>query len=538
MSLFKGVPVGSCDPEMRRMKTRHFINWSAAIWMSAAVLQAQETPESLSRQIKQLQEHFEKQQREMRESFERMIRDQQAQIETLKKELEATKTNAPQPNVTAAPSDNAPAAPTAAIAPSRSAAPGAVGAADLPAKWSPTDPIRFGGAQNYINLSFDALVAAGGSTANDIEDLELGGHDPKERGFTVQNLETILEGKIDPYFRGQANFVFQIDPHGETTFEAEEAYLETMSLPYNLQVKAGQFFSEFGRLNATHPHSWDFVDQPLVNGRFLGPDGLRSAGARLSYLLPTPFYSELFFAVQNSQGGTAFSFRNEHESELFFGRPAVEHGVRNVGDMLFVPRYAASFDITDSQTIVAGTSAAFGPNSSGADTDTQIYGVDLFWKWKSPQQHAGFPFVTWQTEGMMRRYKAGAFNWDLNGDGVADSNEEVDMATGLPAMLPEEKITDYGLYSQVAYGFRKGWVAAFRGDYVFPETRAEYESILGPDPDRSSRWRLSPNLTWYPSEFSKIRLQYNFDHRNGIGDDHSVWMQFEFLLGTHAAHKF
>ncbi|MDB6122515.1 MAG: hypothetical protein JWQ71_1508, partial [Pedosphaera sp.] len=50
--------------------------------------------------------------------------------------------------------------------------------------------------------------------------------------------------------------------------------------------------------------------------------------------------------------------------------------------------------------------------------------------------------------------------------------------------------------------------------------------------------RISPNLTWYPSEFSKIRLQYNFDHRNGIGDDHSVWMQFEFLLGTHAAHKF
>jgi hypothetical protein len=99
-------------------------------------------------------------------------------------------------------------------------------------------------------------------------------------------------------------------------------------------------------------------------------------------------------------------------------------------------------------------------------------------------------------------------------------------------------LIDYGLYSQVAYGFRKGWVAALRGDYVFPEKPGLYEAIVGPDPDRASRWRVSPNLTWYPSEFSKIRLQYNYDHRNGIGDDHSVWAQFEFLLGTHAAHKF
>ena len=55
---------------------------------------------------------------------------------------------------------------------------------------------------------------------------------------------------------------------------------------------------------------------------------------------------------------------------------------------------------------------------------------------------------------------------------------------------------------------------------------------------RRERWRLSPNLTWYPSEFSKIRLQYNYDNRADLGVDHSVWLQFEFLLGAHAAHKF
>jgi hypothetical protein len=206
--------------------------------------------------------------------------------------------------------------------------------------------------------------------------------------------------------------------------------------------------------------------------------------------------------------------------------------------MLLVPRYAASFNLSDSQTLVTGASAAFGPNSTGSDTDTQIYGVDLFWKWKSPNQHAGFPFVSFQNEAMMRRFKAGAFNWDLNANGSLDAGELPNIETGQPAFVPRETITDYGFYSQVAWGIRKGWVAALRGDYVFPETRAKYESILGRDPDRAERWRLSPNLTYYPSEFSKIRLQYNYDHRRGIGSDHSIWLQVEFLLGAHAAHKF
>src|SRR6266705_5353600 len=481
------------------MKLKNVLGWSSALCLAAMPLQAQEAKETekLNKELKQMQERF-----------ERMLREQQAQIDALKKQLDAAKTNPP-PAIVQQPAAVTNGEPN--LPPGMAAAP-----------WSPAAPIRLaGGGQNYISLSFDALVAAGASTAKDIDKLELGGHDPKERGFTIQNLETVFDGKVDPYFRGQANIVLQIDPHGDTTVEAEEAYLETMSLPLNLQVKAGQFFTEFGRLNPTHPHSWEFVDQPLVNGRFLGEDGLRSAGARISWLAPTPFYSELYMTVANSQGGTAFSFRNEHGGETFMGRPATEGRVKSLGDMLFVPRYAASFNLSDSQTIVAGASAAFGPNGSGSDSDTQIYGVDLFYKWKSPNQHAGFPFVTWQTEAMMRRFEAGAFPGN----------------SAIPA-LPRETITDFGLYSQITYGFRKGWVAGLRGDYLFPNERAKYEDIVGTDLDRASRWRISPNLTLYPSEFSKIRLQYNYDRRNGIGDDHSVWLQFEFLLGTHAAHKF
>ena len=249
----------------------------------------------------------------------------------------------------------------------------------------------------------------------------------------------------------------------------------------------------------------------------------------MSWLTPTPFYSELFLAVQNSQGETAYSFRNDNGGEPFLGRPVEQGSVKSFGDMLFAPRYAVSFDLSETQTLLAGISAAFGPNGSGGNMDTQLYGVDVYWKWKPSKAHGGFPFVSWQTEAILRRYEAGAYTSTYCPGGDAPC---------LDIPLRVETLTDWGFYSQVLWGFRKGWVAGLRGDYVARTEQAAYEQMLGNDPQRLPRWRISPNLTWYPSEFSKIRLQYNYDDREDIGVDHSVWLQWELLLGAHAAHKF
>jgi hypothetical protein len=69
------------------------------------------------------------------------------------------------------------------------------------------------------------------------------------------------------------------------------------------------------------------------------------------------------------------------------------------------------------------------------------------------------------------------------------------------------------------------------------------ESAFTDDETRQSRSRISANLTWYPTEFSKIRLQYNHDflEENDFlpsRDVDSVFLQFEFILGAHGAHKF
>ena len=378
---------------------------------------------------------------------------------------------------------------------------------------APVAPTRTAGA--YMNVGFVGLADFGWSSAKDVSSLQVGDHDPLVRGFTIPNAELTLDGAVDPYFKGFANIVTKLDPKGETAIELEEMFALTTSLPGNFQIKAGQFLTDFGRQNAQHPHAWSFVDQPLVLGRVFGREGLRSQGIRVSWLVPTPWYTEAMVSVLNSAGGTTFSFRSDQSSEIHGGTPE-DRPVNAIKDLLIVPRVATSFDLTSTQTVLVGVSGAFGPNNSGPSSTTQIYGADLYWKWKSARASQGFPFVSWQTEGMVRRYHAAR-------------RAAVDVPS---VVLPAETLTDGGFYSQVLWGIKPRWVAGLRGEFV-GGSNAVVDLA-----SRADRVRVSPSLTWYPTEFSKLRLQYNFDDRHGIGRDHSLWVQFEFTLGAHAAHKF
>jgi hypothetical protein len=367
----------------------------------------------------------------------------------------------------------------------------------------------------FINLGFVGIADAGWSSEPDVGSLLLGDHDPRVRGFTVPNVELTLNGSVDPFFQGFANIAFKLDDEGETGLELEEAFFLTTALPGNLQIKGGQFFAEFGRQNTQHPHAWAFVDQPLVLGTLLGPDGLRGQGARVSWLAPTSVYSEAILGVLNSAGETAFSFQSGESSEIHGGEP-LSRTVDNVGDLLLVPRLTTSLDLTETQTVVVGASAAFGPNNSGPQSYTRIAGADVYWRWRSATQFQGFPFVSLQAEWLLRSYEA-----------AERRSLENPLIT-----LPAETLRDWGTYAELLWGIRPRWVLGTRGEVVRSATAAVASDL------RTDRFRLSPSLTWYPSEFSKLRLQYNLDHREGIGYDHSLWAQIEFIMGAHAAHRF
>ncbi len=367
-------------------------------------------------------------------------------------------------------------------------------------------------------ISLNGLFSA--AMFSEKDNLNFGGHDPHVQGFNVQNVELHLQGTVDPYFKMDANVVTFLD-HGETKVELEEAYGTSLALPANLQLVAGQYFTRFGRQNWQHPHQWDFADQPVILNRIFGPDGLRGPGAQLSWLAPTPFYLEFIGSAQQGEGEIATSFLSK-PGDTVRGYTLIDRPVRKIGDLVYMPRVVTSFSPTDEVTVVLGGSALFGPNASGTNNKTSVYGADLYVKWKPVNHSHGFPFVAWQTEYLFRDYQAGPD--DIN---------------GIPASRPK----DFGVYSQVLYGFTYRWVAGFRVDYANSsggDVAAPFLATLGQRDLVGERWRLSPNVTFYPSEFSKFRLQYNLDFAASRGREavHGLFLQAEFNIGEHGAHSF
>ena len=486
------------------MNFRIIITSASVLLFTATAWPAEDKVQQLQLQLKQLQADFEK-----------TRRLQQQQIDELTQKLAALSGAPPRAAIPApAKNDEQQKLERELAAASGPAVPGLKTELGLAPSATGTKA-----GSSYMNLSFGTLIDAGWSSVTDpSSQLQLGDHDPSKRGFLLRNAEISLDGAIDPYFKGFANIVLKLDKNNATDIELEESYLQSTALPANLQLKAGQYFASFGRQNAQHPHAWSFVDQPLILGRAFGPDGLRSIGAQLSWLAPTPFYTELFLSVLDGQGGTAFSFRNPGDPDAaginrYAGRATSDRTLRGAQDLLFVPRLASSFELSDTQTLLAGVSAAIGPNDTGPHRRTEVYGADFFWKWKPADASQGFPYLTWQTEALYRRFEAA-------GDPLVP--------------LPAEVLRDYGYYSQLVWGFGPRWNAGLRVDYV-----SGNDALFDPaDPYRGKRYRFSPELTFLPSEFSKIRLQYNYDHGDLFGAAHSVWMRLEFGLGAHAAHKY
>ncbi len=404
---------------------------------------------------------------------------------------------------------------------------------------------RMGNAQiRLLDLSFDTLLAVGGSTVRDAEIAQLqgGAHDPKRRGFTLQQAELSFAGAVDPYFRAEAHAVFT-----PGHVELEEAFFTTTSLPGNLQLEGGYFLTEFGRINPTHSHAWHWVDQPIVNTRMFGPEGLRAPGARLGWLMPVPWFSELHVGAQNAnEGEFTVSFMGD---ESIGGRPVVKTSTGSMKDLLYLTRWNNAWNWNDSLTTLFGVSGLFGPNGTGADGRSYLYGADMVWKWQPPDHFRGWPFVAWQTEIMRRDYVADAFvegtavDEPDEGDGHEHDHARVGLAAEddeLIGDLAGDRLHDWGLYTQLLWGFHPGWAAGLRYEYATGSGPSVSEGGRQADFLRDDRHRVSPLIVWQPSEFSRIRLQYDFDHADFLpsGDAHGLWLAFEVLYGAHPAHQY
>jgi hypothetical protein len=344
-----------------------------------------------------------------------------------------------------------------------------------------------------------------------------GGHDPYQNGFNLQQVELTMTANVDPYFAANANIIL----NHEGGIEVEEAYATTTSLPYNLQAKGGTFFTAFGRFNPTHPHAWAFVNKPLVIGRMFGGDGLRSLGAQLSWLTPLPWYSELLLSAQNSNSETTISFLGAQFTPTGETQP-VAQTMRSIKDAVVLLRSNNFVSVTDEFLANFGASYVEGKNPQTTTSRTRIVGGDIYLKYRKPEELA---FIGLQAEVLRRSY---------------------DTAT--------EQANDWGWYAELTYRLPEGWErwhVGLRYDWISNTTNPVQDSTLGSaeipaagtagteNPNQGKRWRISPVVTFYPSEFSKLRFQYDYDHAPVFAHAQQVGhVELEFMIGSHGAHKF
>ena len=393
------------------------------------------------------------------------------------------------------------------------------------AELSRTSNLKGGGVLKLLDMALAVEAIAGASSERDasIQNLQAGGHEPKQRGFTVPNAELSIGGSVDPYFAAQANIVWLISEEGETVIELEDAFIRTQALPYGLELKAGQFFTEFGRINQIHPHAWAWIDQPVINSRLFGGDGMRSQGLRASVSLPTPWLSDVHITAQNARGETMASFFAEGEG--LAGREYTsETDTRSFSDLAWTGRWANAVDVCDDLTLRVGASMAIGPNASGVDTGSILYGGHVALRWRPAGGSRGFPFVSWETEVIGREAEVDEYVFDLGGP------DETTYAA--------DTLSDWGLFTQMLVGFHPGWSAGLRYELA----TGSGDSVGGreSDPLRDDRTRVSPLLAWQPTEFSRLRLQYNYDKADHLTDQdaHSVWLALDIIIGTHSPHVF
>lgn len=356
---------------------------------------------------------------------------------------------------------------------------------------NPPAPTQSPGARalQSMNPNIALILDAALAWFFDGEPLQVGAHDPSKNGFNLQQLELHLDASVDPYFRLDANLVFSL-----FGVELEEAYATSLGIPWGLQARAGQFLTRFGRMNATHPHAWHFADQPLVNGVFFGGEGSRGLGIELSWLTPLPWYVELVVSANQANGAAT--------ARSFYG--AKDLGVDTPLDFLYTAAVKQFFPMGRDWSLLWGLSGQFGPNPTGNGNRTEIYGTDLYLRYR-PRAHAGRMHVSLQIEGMFRTRQ-----------------------------IPGDVLMDWGGYAQLVWGISQRW-----------ETGARYDLLSGAEDDyldpEADAWRdrTAVQVTFYPSHFSRLRLQGSYDRPTWRPDP--VWgtmLSVEVLIGAHGAHTY
>ena len=333
------------------------------------------------------------------------------------------------------------------------------------------------------------LRAAIGDTGLENSELAHGAHDPNQSGFSIPALSLGADMHYGEHIAGFAEGILSWSDEDDWNAELEELYLKFLHLPGGLDLKAGRLLAAVGTQNSIHNHAWKFVDADLGNVRFLGEDGLIIEGVELTWMAPTHWDDRLVVSFGDT-------IKHEHEEEA--GEIESDHNHSEEAEQalwdknILSARYQAIFWPSDACQFIYGASYVTGGNFMRKNA--HIYGLDFTYTWREDEP-LGKQF-TWRNDAMLRKVST-----------------------------EEGGFEETAFSSAALYRFKPEWEMGLRYNYL--------EGVK--DPKLPERHRISPSLSHY-FFLSKIpsmaRLQYNYDHSDERGDDHSIWLQFGFEWGA------
>ena len=281
----------------------------------------------------------------------------------------------------------------------------------------------------------------------------------------------------------------------ETHIAIEEGYIDFHTLPFDLAAKGGKFRNAFGRNNLLHTHDLPQVTRPLAVAAFFGHEGLATVGGSVSWLVPNPWdqYIELVGQVVNADGG---------EESPILGGP-------NADNPAAVAHLKWFTDLTDTSSLEIGGSYLFGRTHEDSDFDANLFGVDVTYQDRDPESP--------DTRSLM-------FQTEL----FWASNDVDDEDTG------PFRNRSFGMYAFGQAQFAQNWYTGVRVDYTeFPNS----ESRSRNDQD----WAVSPYVSWYLTEFLRLRFEYQHREFEVDGDwdsEDNFLFNIMFSIGSHPPHPY
>lgn len=304
-------------------------------------------------------------------------------------------------------------------------------------------------------------------------------------GVSIQEVELQFSSDIDAYLRGEVTIgMHQEHGHGHGhshgfTVEPEEAFVETLSLPY-ITLKLGKFYADFGKYNAVHSHAQPFIYRGKLQETMFGDEGLAQSGVSASFLVPTSWFSEV--TVQ---------FLQPSNEEVF------EHSHHKVA---YVARWKNLWELSNSLTMELGVSSLYFKSHAherGAEDHTGMYGADLTFKWRPVKKGNSASFM-WSTE-YIQKERSGGTN-EKNG----------------------------GISSFVRYQLDERWFA-----------QGQYEYLgFGKSKNLKDLNAYTGLIAFVPTEFSSVRAQYDRIYDGGHKPEIRLSLQLNISIGAHPAHSY